>query len=974
MATLRRVMILLLTSFLVTAALLAPLKTTRAQGALPDAPVVSATLAAVADTYLDEANPAINFGISRSLLAGRTDERVPTEYRTLVQFDLSTIPPGAIVDRAELRLYQINAGTNASYTVYVDEVGAGWGEMSVTWNTRPAATYQGDPPVVLDQATGYKGWPVTQIVGRWVGGLAVNHGFLLRGDGAAPGSREFSSRDLAGQAPILVMEYHLPTPTATATATAGPSYTPSPTSTPTRTATPTVTSAPTRTPTATATPTNTRTPTATPTRTRTPTASPTRTRTPTATPIPTADLVAGNLEITQAVQDLNNSVRLVAGKRTFVRFHVHSGTGKSAWGTAKLTVQKGVSTAVLSPINGLYGLQQVQAVAYRGSLNYSFLFELPDAFRSGTIILTARVKTLSNVVDINPGNNQITTQATFESAPGLSFVIFRIGYGFGGSKYYPPVNHVNMLIDWLRRAYPTPKVQFTVRDLYWGTMSRKWTPDPNGGGGWDSTNPTCDGVNAVLLQMWYQDYIMGKISEHTHYYGMVDDTIAFMRGCSPVPGKTASGPTGIGSYGWDFDGSYGDWYGGHELGHSFGRGHANFCGAVGGPSYPYAFGWISPVMGGPTALYGFDAGNWAIYDPTWHDVMTYCDNQWMSDFTYEALLNWFQGKGSAAAAPAGASAATDRLMVAGSIDPATNAVALEQLYVVPNAPDVAPSVPGPYAIVLRGAGGAELARYPFTPAEVDGGPSLQSPSARDVNLLGISEMVPYASGTVRVDIEGPGGAGLKTVTAGANPPVVQVLSPNGGETPSGDPLTVTWSASDPDGDPLAFTVQYTPDNGATWQMVTQSVTRTSAQIPRANLTAGTAARFRVWASDGIHTATDTSDATFTVPNLPPVVEIVQPAGAATIVAGETLALEANAYDVDAGSLDDAQVQWLSSRDGPLGTGAQLVAAGLSVGTHTVVVTASDGQGGLASDAVQVAVLPEREILPPPPVFLPMVRR
>jgi len=755
---------------------------------------------------------------------------------------------------------------------------------------------------------------------------------------------------------------------APATATSTAAFTPPPTRTPTPTRTSTTT--PTRTRTATSLPTATRTPTATPTRTRTPT------RTPTATPLPKiADLIATDLEVTQAVQDLNNSVRLVAGKRTFVRFHVRSSTGGWVWGTARLTVQKGADAAVLSPINTFYGLLPVQQVPNRGNPQHAFLFELPDPFRSGTVNLSAQVKTLSNTVDTSPGNNFASTPVSYETAPGLTFVIFRIGYGFGGQQYYPPVSQVNQLIDWLRRAYPTPKISYTIRTLYWGTLTRKWVVDPDSGiGGWDATNPTCGSVNAILWGMWWQDRMTGKISAHTHYYGMVDDTIAFMRGCSPVPGQAASGPTGVGSYGWDFDGTYGDWYGGHELAHSFGRRHANFCGAEGGSSYPYPSGRISPALSGPTALYGFDAGPLAVYAPSWHDVMSYCDNQWVSDFTYETLLNWFQGKGSAAAALAGVSAATDRLLVTGSIDPATGAAALEPLYVIPDAPDVSPSVPGPYAIVLRGAGAAELARYPFTPVEMDGGPSLGTPAARDVALLAISELAPYVAGTVRVDIEGPGGAVLKTITGGANPPAVTLTSPNGGETLAGDPVTVSWTASDPDGDPLAFMVQYTADNGATWQMVTQSVAETSVQIPRANLTAGAAARFRVWVSDGIHTASDTSDGTFVTPNLPPEVTIVQPATGTTIIAGEALALEANAYDVDAGSLDDAQVQWQSNLDGPLGTGAQLTVAGLSVGAHTITATASDGQGGSASAAVPVTVLPEREVPPPPPVFLPLIVR
>ena len=88
---------------------------------------------------------------------------------------------------------------------------------------------------------------------------------------------------------------------------------------------------------------------------------------------------------------------------------------------------------------------------------------------------------------------------------------------------------------------------------------------------------------------------------------MVSDGGGFMRGCAmDIPAYVASGPTGTGTWGWDFDGSYGDWYGGHELGHTYGRGHANFCGAGGGPSYPYAGGRISPSLTGNTALYGFD--------------------------------------------------------------------------------------------------------------------------------------------------------------------------------------------------------------------------------------------------------------------------------------------------------------------------------------------------------------------------------
>jgi len=157
-----------------------------------------------------------------------------------------------------------------------------------------------------------------------------------------------------------------------------------PTATPTRTATPTIT----RTPTVTPTPTLTRTPTRTPTRTSTPTRTPTAT--PTKTPVP-LDLIADKLEVVQSIQDLNNSVPLVANKRTFVRFHVHS-NGSLALTTASLQlVSPGKASITLQPINLLQPANitvpwiVVRPSPFRGLLNHSFLFELPNGYREGGV-------------------------------------------------------------------------------------------------------------------------------------------------------------------------------------------------------------------------------------------------------------------------------------------------------------------------------------------------------------------------------------------------------------------------------------------------------------------------------------------------------------------------------------------------------------------------------------------------------------
>lgn len=753
------------------------------------------------------------------------------------------------------------------------------------------------------------------------------------------------------------------TNTPTPTATAAPTRTPTSTATARPTNTPTVTPRPTQTPTATATPTRTLTVTATPTRTPTATTTPTRT----ATPTPSVDLIAERIEVTQGIQDLVNSVRLVKNKRTFVRFHVRSASGTHST-FALLRVQRGSNVTWLYPINGYvdyyngyYGDLDVRPTPDRGVLNHAFLFELPNSYKEGTITITAYLNPERDWRNHKPrennyANNEISTTVSFVTVPTVSLVIYRVGYTLDGDTYYPPSSHRVKLVDWLRRAYPLSDLQVWNRSYHHDI----W---PFGG------VPDCVAVNAALLSKKAWDLVWNReIPIGTRYYGMVSDAGGYMRGCAPMPGPVASGPTGTDDMDWDFDGSYGDWYGGHELGHAYGRGHANFCGAEGGPDFPNFGGRITRAFSGDNVMYGFDIGTRDIYLPYWRDVMTYCTHQWISDFTYEGLMTAFRDSLSLAShADRRLVDQTDRLLVMGSIDPATGEVTLNPLFVIPNASDVEPRVPGPYAIVLRNASGGEVARYPFTPDEVHGGPTRPNapPFEREVELLAISELVPYAAGTTRVEIEGPGGVVLKSVTAGATSPSVTVISPNGGEILSGEAITVTWTASDPDGDPLAFNIQYSPDDGASWELVVQNVVGNSIALDAVNVVRsnGAQGRIRVWASDGINTASDTSDAPFTVPNRAPTVQIVHPSDNTTIVISQTLNLEADAYDIDTGTMAEGQLSWSSDRDGVLGSGAQLSIANLSEGVHTITFRADDGEGGVATASVQVTVSDPSQLPP-----------
>ena len=115
-----------------------------------------------------------------------------------------------------------------------------------------------------------------------------------------------------------------------------------------------------------------------------------------------------------------------------------------------------------------------------------------------------------------------------------------------------------------------------------------------------------------------------------------------------IGGQFGSGPTGPifpEPSPWDLDGSYGDAYGGHEIAHMYGRKHPGFCADqdTGDPNYPVPGGLLGNAI---FDFQGFDAGDGALSLPLslndwraqWHDVMTYCHFQWMSDYTYRGIL------------------------------------------------------------------------------------------------------------------------------------------------------------------------------------------------------------------------------------------------------------------------------------------------------------------------------------------------
>ncbi len=151
----------------------------------PASTAATATLNAVADSYVNELVPDATAGGLTELYAGRL---ATGDRRELIRFDLSPIPAGSTIHSATLTLYAVfnmaaaSDAPAAANQVYAVRNTASWKEATVSWNTRPAtAAAADDTPTKVDPGSAAQyDLAVTGAVRQWITNGATNNGFTLR--------------------------------------------------------------------------------------------------------------------------------------------------------------------------------------------------------------------------------------------------------------------------------------------------------------------------------------------------------------------------------------------------------------------------------------------------------------------------------------------------------------------------------------------------------------------------------------------------------------------------------------------------------------------------------------------------------------------------------------------------------------------------------------------------------------------------
>jgi hypothetical protein len=601
-------------------------------------------------------------------------------------------------------------------------------------------------------------------------------------------------------------------------------------------------------------------------------------------------LTIDGVEATQSIQDMSQSVPLVANKTTVVRIYLSYSLSPTVTVSGHLAVglsSVGPPVVVIASTNHvvLDPSQVGKLDAKRRNAQLSLNFVLPAQYTSDGPLYVW----LNDLSDVNTGapfdlshvNSFLGLKFSTSSPLRLRILGMRYQYGTPPVAYIPRDLDFELINSWLTRAYPVAQV-----------LSSHVIVDAN-----VAPPFNCGQVNSQVAAIRALDMSFGA-DKRTHYFGLVYDGGFWMRGCStipsnPDPSAVGSGPTGSATWGWDFDGSYGDWYTGHELGHTFGRLHpGSGCGeSSDDPNYPFPKGQLANA---DDAFVGFDVGDPAYNLPMaalpgtdWHDVMTYCNYQWLSSYTYEGIRTRLiaedaLGAGASPGANPGsgtgagcgcmgrpderfpdkiraeriAEAKRNLVSVVGSVNLTRDTGKIE--YVNPLTQGEPSGTVNASQVILRvkGGDGNVLHEYPVAVKPL-------ACLGANQDRLGMVDVAIGVDATARSIELLVAGHVVDTFSASATLPGVRALARRAGER--GD-LSFTWETDAKPGDKHTYAIQVSTDHGQSWQTLAVGHATPEINIDKTQFKGVDQILVRVIATDGFSRSVVTTEAVPIGPN------------------------------------------------------------------------------------------------------------
>lgn len=165
-------------------------------------PARTDTVHVAADTRVNPSAPNQNYGTREAIVVGAG------RGQALLRFDLSTLPPGAPISQATVRLFVVRVESAGSVVLHaaLDP----WEERTVTAGTAPTL----GPPLTTaaitgSEETGYLAIDVTQIVRDWLDDRLPNHGIAILPAETGGAAAAFDSKESAGTSHAAELEVTL---------------------------------------------------------------------------------------------------------------------------------------------------------------------------------------------------------------------------------------------------------------------------------------------------------------------------------------------------------------------------------------------------------------------------------------------------------------------------------------------------------------------------------------------------------------------------------------------------------------------------------------------------------------------------------------------------------------------------------------------------------------------------------------------